>query len=248
MTVIALGNLAVFLADTFMAAEQPIFASIRLMFFSSLVFEGEWWRMITFIFVPPFSRMRMMTPIFLIFYHVMGKILEAEWGRFKLNCYYLTGFLSVLAFGFVTGIPLTATQLNLSLFFAVATLVPDMQIRLMFILPVKVKWLALVYAGFVIYEMQSLGLLPLIPLLNYLLYFYPELRRLFSRYGRKEAVNFRREKRRIESRQQQSGYLRQCAVCGLTDADDPKMDFRYCSLCTGRKCYCQKHLFEHEHH
>jgi len=38
-----------------------------------------------------------------------------------------------------------------------------------------------------------------------------------------------------------------CAVCGLTEKDDPKMDFRVCLECSDGQEYCRKHLPDHEH-
>lgn len=245
MSVIAVGGLAVFLMDYTMAG-SGVTASGLLLFHRDAVLAGEYWRLITFIFVP--SGGGLLTLLVLYFYHWMGRLLEAEWGRLKLSVFYLTGIILMLIYGFITGAPATGTELNLSLFLAVATIMPDMQIRIMFILPVKMKWLAFIRAGSILLVV-ILGstLMPLIPLGNYLLYFYPELKRLIRRSKRKEPLDFRRERRRIEEEKKQREFLRQCAVCGLTDTEDPKMDFRYCSLCSGRKCYCRKHLFDHEH-
>lgn len=45
----------------------------------------------------------------------------------------------------------------------------------------------------------------------------------------------------------EKGYLHKCAVCGITDADDPDMEFRYCSKCNGYYCYCMNHINNHVH-
>ena len=41
--------------------------------------------------------------------------------------------------------------------------------------------------------------------------------------------------------------LHRCAICGRTEADDPTMEFRYCSRCEGSYEFCQEHLFSHIH-
>ena len=41
--------------------------------------------------------------------------------------------------------------------------------------------------------------------------------------------------------------IHKCVVCGITEKEDPKMDFRYCSKCSGKKCYCENHIRNHEH-
>jgi len=41
--------------------------------------------------------------------------------------------------------------------------------------------------------------------------------------------------------------IHRCAICGRTEADDPTMEFRYCSRCEGSYEFCQDHLFTHVH-
>lgn len=41
--------------------------------------------------------------------------------------------------------------------------------------------------------------------------------------------------------------MHKCAICGRTEADDPNLEFRYCSKCEGSYEYCQDHLFTHIH-
>jgi len=38
-----------------------------------------------------------------------------------------------------------------------------------------------------------------------------------------------------------------CSVCGVTDTDNPNMEFRYCSKCNGYYCYCMEHINNHTH-
>jgi hypothetical protein len=38
-----------------------------------------------------------------------------------------------------------------------------------------------------------------------------------------------------------------CTVCGITEKDNPDMDFRYCSKCAGDYEYCMDHLKNHDH-
>ncbi|MBQ1400621.1 MAG: hypothetical protein IIZ51_11865 [Lachnospiraceae bacterium] len=41
--------------------------------------------------------------------------------------------------------------------------------------------------------------------------------------------------------------MHRCSVCGITELDDPEMEFRYCSQCEGQYEYCADHLFTHKH-
>ena len=107
------------------------------------------WRLVTFVFVPPSS-----SPIFILFalyfYYMIGVGLENQWGKVKFNLYYLVGMLGSIIAALITGYA-DNTFLNLSLFFAYAALYPDEQVLLFMILPIKMKYLALVDAALYLY-------------------------------------------------------------------------------------------------
>lgn len=111
--------------------------------------RGQVWRLVTFVFVPPSS-----SPIFILFalyfYYMIGVGLENQWGKVKFNLYYLVGMLGSIIAALITGYA-DNTFLNLSLFFAYAALYPDEQVLLFMILPIKMKYLALVDAALYLY-------------------------------------------------------------------------------------------------
>ena len=145
------------------------------------------------------------------------------------------------------------------LFFAFATLYPDAQFLLFYIIPFKAKWLAWVDGALFAFDIFSrigqgqylLALVPIIAILNYLLFFWDDLMNAAGR-GRsqvrhqtsRQTINFKAAQRQA---QQQKGYLHKCAVCGVTDTDHPTMEFRYCSKCNGYYCYCAEHINSHVH-
>jgi len=136
---ILIGAMAiVFVADFMLGQKLSLLRAFT--FNRSAIFAGEFWRIITFVFLPPNTSI-----IFLIFslyfYYLIGTSLEREWGALKFNLYYLIGIISTMAAGFITGYA-DNFYLNMSLFFAFAMFYPDFQILLFFILPVKIKWLA----------------------------------------------------------------------------------------------------------
>src|SRR5690554_2455798 len=63
-----------------------------LAFIPRLIMEGQFWRIITFIFIPPNASMIFIIFV-LYFYYMIGNTLENEWGTFKFNLYYLFGML-----------------------------------------------------------------------------------------------------------------------------------------------------------
>ncbi len=103
--------------------------------------RGQIWRLVTFLFIPPSS-----SPIFiffaLYFYYMIGTSLERQWGAFRFNLFYLIGMAGAILAALLTG-SATNTYLNLSLFLAYASIWPNQEVLLFMILPVKMKWLAL---------------------------------------------------------------------------------------------------------
>ena len=148
---------------------------------------------------------------------------------------------------------------NMSMFFSFATLYPEMQVLLYGILPLKVKWLAWLDAALFLFDIiryLSMGawgyaLIPVVAILNYFIFFWDDLMNIVHRktgrmayQARPQTINFKKAQKEV---QQRKGYLHKCAVCGITDADDPNMEFRYCSKCNGYYCYCMKHINDHVH-
>ena len=230
------------------------------------ILHGQVWRLVTFLFVS-YEFNPLLALLFFYFYYWMGMLLEQYWGTVQFNLFMLLGWFFSVLFGFlmyfITGARMTGMTgyyLYLSLFFAVATLFPDMQVQLFMIIPVKMKWLALVDLGLFAYRVVRdasqfpLNLLPLVALLNYLVFFGVELWNRRPRKPSDTVVNFRRESARIErekerARREQKGqlYHHKCAVCGRTDATNPELEFRYCSRCAGYHCFCEEHINNHIH-
>ena len=91
--------------------------------------------------------------------------------------------------------------------------------------------------------------LPLVALLNFFVFFAPEIRRFAKREQTrtKQAAHFHNAVRQTQREQQSQGYRHKCAVCGRTDVTNPELQFRYCSKCAGYHCFCSDHIFNHVH-
>jgi membrane associated rhomboid family serine protease len=104
--------------------------------------QGQVWRIITFLFVPPSIGLLWMAFWLLVLYQ-FALALEQEWGDFRFCLFYAIGALAmIVAALWITGETLSNVPLNTTLFLAFATLFPDFELLLFFILPVKVKYLA----------------------------------------------------------------------------------------------------------
>lgn len=242
--------------------------AIQFLYFDwGLVLRGQIWRLLTFVFVPestqPFNLI-----LSLYFMYFIGSMLEREWGTPKFNLYYLSGVVLTLitgvashyAFGY--GVLMGTYYVGMSMFLAFAALYPDARLMLLYIIPVKAKWLALAdVALFAVDIIAALfrgdwlrALLPVIALFNFLIFFWCEIvdqidrRRAYSRHRNShQTIQFKSAVRQQRKKEAQQGYRHKCSVCGRTDTDCPDLEFRYCSRCAGYHCFCVDHIFNHEH-
>jgi membrane associated rhomboid family serine protease len=132
-----------------MAQFEPLFVQ-RLTLDPAAVRAGEWWRVITFIFVPPISMNPIFLVLWLLFLYQVVTALENTWGEFRFFFFYMIGAaMTVLASLFILNEPIGNVSLNTSIYLAFATIFPEFEI-LIFPLPwgIKVKYLA--WAGWVI--------------------------------------------------------------------------------------------------
>lgn len=257
MLFIVIGNAIVFL---FQAMDTTNTFIYYLYFNPTLILHGQIWRLITFIFVPASSNLFFLA-VALYFYYFIGSTLERLWGVAKFTLYYLFGIFFTMLYGIIASffvntpyIFLDAAYINLSMFFAFAVLFPDMQVLLFFVIPIKIKWLAMVnavvFALSVFFTPFPQNLLPLVALMNFFIfcggYLADYVKR--SRAGNSKAArNFRVEATRAKNDLNHKPYRHKCAVCGRTDTDYPDLEFRYCSQCDGYHCFCQDHINNHVH-
>lgn len=235
------------------------------------ILHGQIWRVFTWIVIPP-STLNPFTIIMLLFYYNIGTSLERTWGTYRYNVYLLSGMLFTIigsfvwmaiqyiaAGGFIE--PEYAAELfsraskyfstyyiNMSIFLAFAATFPEIQVLLMFIVPVKVKWLGILYGLVLVSDFLFSGSLVIritigSSLLNFVIFFLTSRSHIH--------MSPRQIKRRAEFRQDirrnSKVTKHKCAVCGQTEDDDPNLEFRFCSKCNGNYEYCQQHLFTHTH-
>ena len=229
-------------------------------FNAELILKGQIWRLVTFLFIPTDSNILWLA-IRLYFYYFIGSTLEQYWGTTKFTLYYVVGAVLTMVYGTVMSIifwgiylPIDASYLNLSMFFAFAMLFPDVRVMLFFIIPVKVKWLAwadaALFAIGVLTTPFPLNLLPIVAILNFLLFFLGDFIDMFNRgkaANSKAAINFRKAAQQAKRNIDNKPYRHKCAVCGRTDVSNPELEFRYCSRCQGYHCFCQEHINNHVH-
>jgi membrane associated rhomboid family serine protease len=205
------------------------------------ILDGQLWRLITWIFIPetfqPFWIL-----FALLFLWFLGDGLEAAMGAFRTTLFYATGMIACTIVALVFGSYGANTFLNLSLLYAFATLHPDYQVLLFFIIPVRIGWLAvfscLLTAVGTFGQAHAAQAAAVVTLLNYFLFFWPVL---LSKYQLASAL--RPKKNSVSLFKKKNGEeeppLHCCAICHETDQTAPHLDFR---VAANGEEYCVEHL------
>ena len=125
------------------------------------------WRLVTWVFCPPPTSGTFMTILFLLCLIPMGRSLESFLGTFKMNLYIIGGIIisdigGFLAYGIIwlalgqgIGAYLSAYHILLTIFMGLALCVPDATVNLYFVLPIKMKWMLIVYFAELAYEVYT---------------------------------------------------------------------------------------------
>lgn len=234
-----------------------------------MIKKGQVWRLITFI-IPNVSIYDILfVALAAYLYYMIGNALERAWGAFRFNVYFFSGVIFNILASWITYL-LTGVSISPSLdyvygtmFFAFAALYPNTQFLLYFLIPIKAKYLAwfdaALYIIMVIQYIMSKNYYAIIPVVvsmaNFLIFFFTT--RNYRKISPKEferKARFRRQMnagRNTGNTSTQRGHTvitrHKCAVCGRTELDDDRLEFRFCSKCDGNYEYCMEHLFTHEH-
>ena len=264
MMYIALGSAIVYLLGLI---DQSNTLYYMLCFDRASILRGQIWRLFTYALTFDAGNI-FYTAIGLLCYYSLGQAIENSWGTFRFNLFYFCGMIMMDIYCMIFGGYATVTYLNLSLFLAYATMYPDAQFLLLFIIPVK-AWifalvdLVMVVSGLLMYPFPA-NLFSVISLANYFLFFGKDVVNVFPVSWR---MNARRLFRKRTPKNQkaktipfptagsyqatvarpQAPFTHRCTVCGRTDVTNPELEFRYCSRCKGYHCYCQDHISNHSH-
>lgn len=250
-----------------------------LRFDKEALLRGEVWRLFSWLLTERLGG-GVISLLFIYFFYRLGNAVERSIGTLKFNLFYLVGVLVLDIFflilqpvdGVIVGpfIITPAYLLHMSMVLSFATMYPDSHFLLFFIIPVRAWLIALidlVLIGVCVFNMCypvfyfPLCLFPLIGLLNYFLFFGPDMRNLLPLSWRAKLQRRRRQKANPQTsgprvvqftppqqrKSERPDYTHRCTVCGRTDVTNPELEFRYCSRCSGYHCYCQDHISNHTH-
>ena len=265
MKIIVFGQIAVYLVDLISRLMFSQSWMSILQFYPAYILHGQVWRLVTWVVVP-YASSPFMLLLSCYFYYWIAAMLEREWGTARFTLFYLSGMVMSVLLGLAMGLVQMNTTftispislgyyLNLSIFLVLAVLYGEMQVLLFFVVPVKMKWMALIDVVLVVLDMVDLArmgywmlaLVPLASFVNFVVFTWPFWRAKLGLARHKtnpKVIHFKQAQKKA---QETRGYHHKCAVCGITDADDPDMEFRYCSKCDGYYCYCANHINNHVH-
>jgi hypothetical protein len=206
-----------FLQSRQVTPEQLILSGVALR-------NGELWRLFTFL-VFPMSLQPLWFALGIYITWMMGSALEDAWGSPRFFLFILTGWLAtVVVCWFFPYIPGTNIYINGAFTLAFARFYPDMEFRVFFVVPVKVKYLAMfVWAGYIlgllVYPLAAKALL-FAGILPHFLFFGKDM--LLDARNR-----FRKQRFQKASRSGELSVLHICTVCGTNNVRDPDLQFRY---------------------
>lgn len=242
VTYLVFGQAAVFVLNL----AQP--GSVELLFFDpGLIARGQWWRLVGFVLIPP--RMNVFFLFFaLYFLYMIGQGVERAWGSFRLNLFYFLGVAAHVGVGYLFGGGLTPDYLNLSLFLVFGTLYPDFEVLFFFILPIRMRWLAVLDAALLLLAVIGggpvFGLCALFSLADYLLFFGPELWSLMRL--KRQVIENRVEFESSSVSAVVQAPPKRCAECGQTHEQGADIRLCTCAACGEEgKYWCMAHLAPH---
>lgn len=274
----AIKNLILYILGAYAVGYIIMLFSPEAYYFISMdpkaICHGQVWRLVTWVCTPP-GGLSVFTIFMFLFYYWIGQTLESVWGAFRYNIYMFMGILFMtlgpvliyLATGLLWGFDQawnlsTSTEyLNWTSFMAFATIFPNHEVYFMFVLRVKMKWLAIaegVVLGYLFLQnlifairypdltsgCLSVDVTILLSVANFLIYFLTT--RNYKQISPKEVKRKRKYRKQVKEATAR-GTRHYCAVCGRTEATNPELQFRFCSKCKGNLEYCSDHLFTHEH-
>ncbi|MCB0070670.1 MAG: rhomboid family intramembrane serine protease [Caldilineaceae bacterium] len=232
------GQIAAFVAT----AAYPAFRTAFILQ-GDRILNGQWWLLITYLFQPLSESPLFAAFVWYIFY-LYGTVLEKRLGTAKYVFYILIAYVAnALVALLFPSLTLTNGYLYTSLFLAFAFMFPNFQLLLFFVLPVKIKWLALITAGTIgltfLASAFPTKVLIVASFSNFLLFFGKDL--LDTVRGNTIDTPIMKEKKPTRDP------YHVCYVCKTNELDNPDMQIRYCSTCKPTTCYCGEHINGHTH-
>jgi hypothetical protein len=217
---------------------------ILLEFDRDKIFRGEAWRLVTFLFassgsggIGAFGALFLFFMVMIAF--MMSDALEEAWGVFRSSMFYYAGYFGLVIANLIYPQAMDGSGFFIytSAFFAFATLFPKTEFLMMLIIPVQIRWLAILIAVMYAIDLFAAPLFIgyfLLGFGNYILWAgIPALR------GRGQIIKAAGRRKRFQSDSAADDAFHRCAVCDRTEISHPELEFR---MSNDGKEYCTEHL------
>lgn len=217
----------------------------NLEFNKSKILDGEVWRVVTFLFasraeggIDPIGAVFLVCMVGIAF--MMSDALEAVWGAFRTSLFYYTGYIGLVIANFLYPFPMSGSGyfIYTAAFLSFATMFPKVEFLIMFIIPVQVRWLALLIGIYFVMDVFEnpifIGYL-LLGFSNYI--FWTGIPALRAAGRMMQAANRRKQFQRNATKDDAA--FHRCATCNRTDVSDPELEFR---MSMDGNEYCKDHL------
>ena len=195
----------------------------KLAFIPDEIWDGEVWRLVSYILLPGSTSILWL--LFIGFIFMLNDGLEEAWGSFRVNLFMLASVVSISAGGLMFDFVSTGAVLWAGVLLAFALYFPNQEVMLYFILPIKIKWIAWITAAGLIFAFigdETRRPEIICSLLPFFAVFLPGwLRDL--RHGARVAE---RRQRYDSAQLSDEESLHRCIKCGRTEKQNPQLDFR----------------------
>jgi hypothetical protein len=195
----------------------------KLAFIPDEIWDGEVWRLVSYILLPGSTSILWL--LFIGFIFMLNDGLEEAWGSFRVNLFMLASVVSISAGGLMFDFVSTGAVLWAGVLLAFALYFPNQEVMLYFILPIKIKWIAWITAAGLIFAFigdETRRPEIIFSLLPFFAVFLPGwLRDL--RHGARVAE---RRQRYDSAQLSDEESLHRCIKCGSTEKQNPQLDFR----------------------
>lgn len=246
--VLAIGQALVWVAWVGQGPEaQAAFLDRFVLDSGKVLDQGEWWRLFSVVFLP-----MNMNPLWLLFglwfFWFMAAALEGRWGTLRFNLFLLAGWAALVG-GAFAGHALYGAGTTLNVFWLGSVLLafgwhfPDFRILLFFIIPVPVKWIALLaWIGYLVALARGPGAIRLMvaaAVAGVLLFCGRSMGQRLTRLGRRSAAA-------VAAVAVEGKAFHRCVDCGATELSHPGLGFRVCTDCRPAADVCSACLKEHD--
>jgi len=141
----------------FLEYQDPVKFARLFSFERNAFLSGEFWRILTYQFAQAGQGWAFI-PIYVVFFftlvvtYMFGAALEEEWGSLNFIAFFLVSTIATAIIASWLGVPILGSYfIRFTLLFVYASAFPEQTLYLFAVIPIRVRWLAWIVAGMLVY-------------------------------------------------------------------------------------------------